>query len=119
MTASEKSLFMIRNRTTREAVHLAPDATHAHPSWVHQQLGTQSEHELMALVASLRLEDFLPAGARSDDASGIFVDIPNGALAWKRRDPFQDARWLFDDSEVVEALELDPELVLRITRPDE
>jgi hypothetical protein len=114
MTASEKAILMIRNTATHEVAHLVQEPACDHPPWVHRQLGTKSENELAALTDGLRLADYLLGDGRSEDARGIFVDVPNGALAWKLRDPFQGARWLFDDSEVVEALELDPELVLRV-----
>lgn len=114
MTENEKTLFLIRNKVTRDVLPLGQESAGTHPAWVHKQLGTKSESELSALTEGLRLSDYLPAGRENEDARGIFVDIPNGALAWKLKDPFQSARWLFEESEVVEALELDPEIVLRV-----
>lgn len=116
MTKDEKALFLIRNQVTRELAPLWEDSNHAHPGWVHQQLGTKSESELQALLCGLRLSDYLCAGSNNEDAHGLFVDIPTGALAWKLKDPFQDAHWLFEESEVVEAMELDPQIVLRVGR---
>lgn len=116
MRESEKTLLYIRNKTTRELSPLWLDASYAHPAWVHEQLGTRSESELQNMAQQLDLAQYLLVGPNNEDASGIFVDIPNGALAWKLKDPFQDARWLFEEDEVVEALELDPQLVLRVGR---
>lgn len=119
MREDEKGLFLIRNQATRELAPLWPDPSHAHPAWVHQQLGTKSENELQALLHESELSAYLRAGRNAVDARGVFVDIPSGALAWKLKDPFQDARWLFEDSEVVEAMELDPHIVLRVgSTPD-
>jgi hypothetical protein len=111
---NERDLYFVRNQAGRSVAPLVPGSPARHPPWVHEQLGTVSEDELAALADSLRLADYLRRGRDNQDRRGIFVDIPSGALAWKRKDPFQDARWLFDDSEVVEALELDPELVVRV-----
>jgi hypothetical protein len=116
MTESERTLLLIRNQATREVAPLWLEPLDAHPTWVHQQLGTKSESELQSLAQRLRLSNYLIAGRNNEDTRGIFVDIPNGALAWKLKDPFQDARWLFEVSEVVEAMELDPQIVLRVGR---
>lgn len=111
---SERDLYFVRNRAGKSIAPLVQGTPARHAPWVHEQLGTVSEDELEVLTDSLRLADYLRRGRDNEDHRGIFVDIPNGALAWKRKDPFQEARWLFEDSEVVEALELDPELVLRV-----
>lgn len=111
---SERNLFFIRDRAGKAVVPLGDVPSGTHPAWVHAQLGTSSEAELGALAAGLPLADYLRRGPGDFDARGIFVDIPNGAVAWKLKDPFQQARWLFEDSEVVEAQDLDPELVLRV-----
>jgi len=110
----ERDLYFVRKRSGKGVIPLGEGSPADHPAWVHEQLGTVSEDELEVLTDSLRLADFLRRGRNNEDHRGIFVDVPNGALAWKRKDPFQDARWLFEDSEVVEALELDPQLVLPV-----
>jgi hypothetical protein len=101
-------MLMIRNGKTGEvsALALGQDATH--PQWVHEQCATRSEAELQSLLATLDLGSCL----RAADDRGIFVRAPPGALAWKRADPFQSARWLFEESAVLEALELDPDIVV-------
>lgn len=117
MRDDENALFRIRNQATRELAPLRPDSSHAYPGWVHLQLGTKSENELQALLCELQLSDYLRAGTNNEDPRGLLVNIPNGALAWKLKDPFQDARWLFEESDVVEAMELDPHIVLPVGRP--
>ena len=107
-------MFMIRNKDTGKAIPLVAEPSHKHPSWVHAQCGTASESELRAVMDGLRVDDYVRAGPRNEDVRGVFVSIPSGALAWKLVDPFQSARWLFDESEVVEAAELDPSLVVRV-----
>jgi len=81
---------------------------------VHEQCGTRSEAELRALLATLAVASLLRAAV--SDLRGIFVRPPAGALAWKRADPFLPARWLYDESDVVEAAELDPDIVVRVTQ---
>lgn len=103
-------MLKIRRRETGEVAVLAGGAGAHHPAWVHAQCGTRSEAELLALIASLDVGVLL----RSGDRRGLFVEVPPGALAWKRADPFQGARWLYDESDVVEAAELDPEIVVRV-----
>ena len=107
-------MFMIRNKASGEVTALVADASHRHPGWVHEQCGTRTEGELQALLGRLQLADYIRAGKNNEDARGVFVSIPNGAVAWKLADPFQSARWLFDESEVVEAVDLDPSLVVMV-----
>jgi hypothetical protein len=106
-------MFMIRNVQTGQAAPLVAEGPGAHPSWVHWQCGTRTESELKNLVDRLDVADFLRRGD-AGNGIGVFLDIPNGALAWKRADPFQGARWIFDEEDLVEALELDPEIVVRV-----
>jgi hypothetical protein len=106
-------MFMIRNVQTGQAAPLLAEEHGAHPSWVHWQCGTRTESELKNLVERLDVAEFVRLGD-AGSGSGVFLDIPNGALAWKRADPFQGARWIFDEEDLVEALELDPEIVVRV-----
>lgn len=106
-------MFMIRNAVTGEVAPLVVGGYGRHPSWVLRQCGTPTESELQTLVDHLDVGHFV----RFDEAGhplGVFLEIPDGALAWKRADPFQSARWIFDEEDLVEALELDPEIVVRV-----
>ena len=105
---------MIRRQGTGEEIALASEPHVTHPPWVHEQCGTRSEAELHALLATLDVASLLRAAV--SDLRGIFVRPPAGALAWKRADPFLPARWLYDESDVVEAAELDPDIVVRVTQ---
>ena len=103
-------MLQVRRRETGEVAALSGVGGAHHPAWVHEQCGTRSETELQALIAGIEVGALL----RSGDRRGIFVEVPPGALAWKRADPFQGARWLYDESDVFEAAELDPEIVVRL-----
>jgi hypothetical protein len=109
-------MFMIRNKETGQIVPLFAEGQHAHPSWAHEQCGTGSESDLKLTIDHLDVGDFVRQGG-AENAFGVFLEVPNGALAWKRADPFQPARWIFDEEDLVEAAELDPEIVVRV--PDE
>jgi hypothetical protein len=107
------AMLMIRNRVTGEAIPLLARSDGPHPEWVHRQCVTHSEAELKALIEHLDVAEFLRQSG-AENAMGILLEIPPGALAWKGADPFQPARWLFDEEDVVEAAELDPEIVVRV-----
>lgn len=106
-------MLIIRNRESGEIFPLLAEAQGAHPDWVHRQCGTASESDLKALVERLDVAGFIREGG-AENLLGIFLEIPPGALAWKRADPFQPARWLFDEEDLVEAAELDPDIVVRV-----
>ena len=110
-------MYMIRNAKTGEIAALAANKDAVHPQWVHAQCATRSEAELRSLLAALDPGALLRAGGPDD--RGIFVSVPSGALAWKRADPFQPARWLFDESAVLEAAELDPDIVVRVPEAED
>src|SRR5512135_3395416 len=82
------TMFMIRNKASGEVAALVADASHRHPGWVHEQCGTRTEGELQVLLGRLQLADYIRAGKNNEDARGVFVSIPNGAVAWKLADPF-------------------------------
>jgi hypothetical protein len=104
-------MLMIRNRKTGEEVAFATGPRATHPKWVHEQCSTRSEAELQSLLAAMDVGALLRRANTADDR-GIYVSVPPGALAWKRADPFQPARWLFDESAVLEASDLDPDIVV-------
>lgn len=107
-------MFSIRNESTGETAMLDPAAVAAFPAWAPAQCGVASEAALRALLQRMDVAEHLRAHGERADARGIAVAVPNGALAWKRADPFQGARWLFDEADVIEALDLDPELIVRL-----
>ncbi len=110
-------MYMIRNAKTGEIAALVASKDAVHPPWVHAQCATRNEAELRFLLAALDPGTLLRAGG--PDHRGIFVSVPSGALAWKRADPFQPARWLFDESAVLEAAELDPDIVVRVPEAED
>jgi hypothetical protein len=106
-------MLMIRNRETGEILPLLADTHGARPDWVHRQCGTRSEPELKALIERIDVAKLVRGGI-AENLLGVFLEFPPGALAWKRADPFQPARWLFDEEDLVEAVELDPDIVVRV-----
>jgi hypothetical protein len=81
-----------------------------HRAWVHAMCGTHSEANLGALIATSEVGALLCSRYRR----AIFVEVPPGAIAWKRADPFLSARWLYEESDVCEAAELDSAIVVRV-----
>lgn len=43
--------------------------------------------------------------------NGVTVVVPEGAIAYKYADPIEDARWVYDESELEEIRRADPSLI--------
>jgi|688.fasta_scaffold199043_2 hypothetical protein len=46
--------------------------------------------------------------------NGTAVTAPAGAIAYKYADDTEDARWIFDESDLAEIVAVDPSLVERV-----
>jgi len=107
--------FRIRNKQTGEAITISRDVKHVHPTWVHEQCDTQSEGELQRMLDQTNFGDYVKAGCQFQDDSGIFVVIPEGALALKYADSSEGARFLFSRSAIDKAERKDPNRVVRMS----
>ncbi|MGH8279972.1 MAG: hypothetical protein ACRETQ_10490 [Gammaproteobacteria bacterium] len=109
--------FLIRNLTNGEMMQLIRDVHHNHPAWAHEQLGTTSEEELQSKLAGLSVARFIRTGRHNmnetqQDGNGVYLSIPNGAIAWKQADPTEGARWLYDEPELHAIRAKDPSLIV-------
>lgn len=109
--------FLIRNLTNGELMQLIRDVHHNHPAWIHEQLGTTSEDELQRKLAELSVTRFIRAGKHNtnetqQDENGVYLWIPNGALAWKQANPTESARWIYDERELHDIRAKDPSLIV-------
>lgn len=106
--------FQIRNKQTDEVVEIVRDVCHNHPAWVHEQCSTESEAELQGMLDQMSYADYVRVGRENEDESGIFLAIPESAIAWKYSDPTEDARWIEDESDLQAIRREDPSLVVMV-----
>lgn len=64
--------LMIRRFGSLETCTLIDDVRCAHPQWVHDQMGTDSESELQGVLGCYSIEDMVRS-APEEDACGMFV----------------------------------------------
>jgi len=50
------------------------------------------------------------------ETTRISAIAPEGASAWKYADPTEGARWIFDDNEAVAIENVDPSLIVWVTK---
>lgn len=77
----------ITNHTTGETITINRDVTHAHPVWVHEQLGTESESDLQALMDQYNLHDYYSVGRHLPaDAYGVVLTADDDDWTYQLRD---------------------------------
>lgn len=46
--------------------------------------------------------------------NGVKTQVPEGAIAYKYADPTEDARWIYDESDLAEIRREDPSLIVEV-----